>query len=166
MPRWREGDWYCEDCREQQFARNAVCRQCGTPKPHDLLARQAQEVAALRPRREEIEERQAGILAALRRRAQEDARCGVQTGPNTTCRFRGDRFHCKECDLPLCVEHLRQCPSCFSPWCPSHDPGAHHVAEPAVPCNWRRRVGWVFCPTCMEEWRIPRRLNPLWGWRA
>jgi len=27
------GDWLCPGCGDQQFARNAQCRRCGTPKP-------------------------------------------------------------------------------------------------------------------------------------
>lgn len=27
------GDWYCPGCRDLQFARNPVCRRCGTAKP-------------------------------------------------------------------------------------------------------------------------------------
>lgn len=29
----RPGDWHCPSCGDLQFARNAQCRQCGTPKP-------------------------------------------------------------------------------------------------------------------------------------
>jgi len=29
----RQGDWVCPGCMDHQFAKNLVCRQCGTPKP-------------------------------------------------------------------------------------------------------------------------------------
>mmetsp|Transcript_9403 Transcript_9403/g.15180 ORF Transcript_9403/g.15180 Transcript_9403/m.15180 type:complete len:384 (+) Transcript_9403:53-1204(+) len=29
----RPGDWFCPSCGDVQYARNAVCRNCGTPKP-------------------------------------------------------------------------------------------------------------------------------------
>merc|ERR1719424_2163327 len=29
----REGDWSCPSCGDLQFARNMVCRKCGTPNP-------------------------------------------------------------------------------------------------------------------------------------
>merc|ERR1712110_1185560 len=31
----QEGDWACPSCSDIQFARNTVCRKCGTPKPTD-----------------------------------------------------------------------------------------------------------------------------------
>lgn len=32
------GDWNCPNCRDLQFARNTVCRSCGTSKPSHLVA--------------------------------------------------------------------------------------------------------------------------------
>mmetsp|Transcript_23177 Transcript_23177/g.46964 ORF Transcript_23177/g.46964 Transcript_23177/m.46964 type:complete len:213 (+) Transcript_23177:29-667(+) len=29
----RSGDWVCLGCHDLQFAKNALCRKCGTPKP-------------------------------------------------------------------------------------------------------------------------------------
>jgi len=29
----RAGDWFCPSCKDLQFARNVVCRRCGTPCP-------------------------------------------------------------------------------------------------------------------------------------
>lgn len=29
------GDWYCPRCKDLQFARNAACRMCATPKPSE-----------------------------------------------------------------------------------------------------------------------------------
>eukprot|EP00408_Alexandrium_pacificum_P022468 CAMPEP_0171203778 /NCGR_PEP_ID=MMETSP0790-20130122/25696_1 /TAXON_ID=2925 /ORGANISM="Alexandrium catenella, Strain OF101" /LENGTH=66 /DNA_ID=CAMNT_0011669249 /DNA_START=1 /DNA_END=197 /DNA_ORIENTATION=+ len=29
----KEGDWQCQACGDHQFARNAQCRKCGSPKP-------------------------------------------------------------------------------------------------------------------------------------
>jgi len=28
-------DWHCPQCNDLQFARNDICRMCGTPRPHD-----------------------------------------------------------------------------------------------------------------------------------
>merc|ERR1739848_756076 len=28
-------DWFCQQCGDHQFARNAMCRNCGAPKPTD-----------------------------------------------------------------------------------------------------------------------------------
>ena len=36
---WMAGDWQCADCRDWQFAKNPVCRQCGGPKPAELRSR-------------------------------------------------------------------------------------------------------------------------------
>jgi len=32
----KPGDWNCPSCQDLQFARNAMCRRCGTPRPHTL----------------------------------------------------------------------------------------------------------------------------------
>merc|ERR1719476_560939 len=32
----KPGDWNCPACNDLQFARNAVCRRCNTPKPAEL----------------------------------------------------------------------------------------------------------------------------------
>ena len=32
-PMMMNGDWICPSCRDLQFARNAVCRKCSTPRP-------------------------------------------------------------------------------------------------------------------------------------
>jgi len=34
----KPGDWHCPSCQDLQFARNAACRKCGTPKPADAGA--------------------------------------------------------------------------------------------------------------------------------
>ena len=44
-PQWRQGDWRCPACGDQQFARNRVCRRCNEPKPMHPNAAQAEEIA-------------------------------------------------------------------------------------------------------------------------
>lgn len=34
-PQGKSGDWYCPNCNDLQFGRNAVCRKCGTPNPQE-----------------------------------------------------------------------------------------------------------------------------------
>jgi len=34
MPHEKPGDWYCPQCNDLQFARNASCRKCGEPNPN------------------------------------------------------------------------------------------------------------------------------------
>lgn len=31
----RQGDWFCPQCGDHQFAKNQICRQCGGPRPDD-----------------------------------------------------------------------------------------------------------------------------------
>eukprot|EP00929_Paragymnodinium_shiwhaense_P052521 TRINITY_DN2630_c0_g1_i1.p1 TRINITY_DN2630_c0_g1~~TRINITY_DN2630_c0_g1_i1.p1 ORF type:complete len:343 (+),score=72.31 TRINITY_DN2630_c0_g1_i1:99-1127(+) len=31
----KEGDWFCPNCGDHNFQKNAGCRKCGTPKPYD-----------------------------------------------------------------------------------------------------------------------------------
>jgi len=31
----RNGDWYCQQCGDHQFAKNALCRSCGSARPTD-----------------------------------------------------------------------------------------------------------------------------------
>merc|ERR1719330_1195943 len=31
----KPGDWSCPGCGDHQFAKNATCRKCGTPKPEN-----------------------------------------------------------------------------------------------------------------------------------
>jgi len=37
MPRPKPADWDCPSCGDWQFARNAVCRKCGTARPEDAV---------------------------------------------------------------------------------------------------------------------------------
>merc|ERR1740130_2586574 len=30
----KPGDWFCPNCNDLQFAKNNVCRKCGTPNPN------------------------------------------------------------------------------------------------------------------------------------
>ena len=36
MPQFKEGDWYCENCNDHQFAKNTFCRLCNTPRPKNV----------------------------------------------------------------------------------------------------------------------------------
>lgn len=42
------GDWHCPGCRDLQFARNAMCRRCGTSKPAETMSSSALAVIAPR----------------------------------------------------------------------------------------------------------------------
>eukprot|EP00403_Amphidinium_massartii_P031001 CAMPEP_0178405654 /NCGR_PEP_ID=MMETSP0689_2-20121128/18511_1 /TAXON_ID=160604 /ORGANISM="Amphidinium massartii, Strain CS-259" /LENGTH=564 /DNA_ID=CAMNT_0020026677 /DNA_START=226 /DNA_END=1920 /DNA_ORIENTATION=+ len=33
----KPGDWHCPNCNDLQFARNAQCRKCLTPRPHTMV---------------------------------------------------------------------------------------------------------------------------------
>ena len=47
-PQWRQGDWRCPGCGDQQFARNRVCRRCSEPKPIHPNTDQAEVTAPQR----------------------------------------------------------------------------------------------------------------------